>query len=35
MGVKDTADLGVVSIAVIGVFNIIGTISGSFGGEIF
>jgi MFS family permease len=34
MGVKDTADLGAVSIAVIGVFNIIGTITaGALGGR--
>ncbi|NDG45462.1 MAG: MFS transporter, partial [Gammaproteobacteria bacterium] len=34
MGVKDTADLGAVSIAVIGVFNIIGTVSaGALGGR--
>ena len=34
MGVKDTADLGAVAIAVIGVFNIIGTITaGALGGR--
>ena len=34
LGVKDTADLGAVSIAVIGVFNIIGTITaGALGGK--
>ena len=34
MGVKDTADLGAVAIAVIGVFNIIGTITaGALGGK--
>ena len=34
MGVKDTADLGAISIAVIGVFNIIGTITaGALGGR--
>ena len=34
MGVKDTADLGAVAIAVIGVFNIIGTVSaGALGGR--
>ncbi len=34
MGIKDTADLGAVSIAVIGVFNIIGTVSaGALGGR--
>jgi len=34
MGVKDTADLGAVAIAVIGVFNIIGTVTaGALGGR--
>lgn len=34
LGVKDTADLGAISIAVIGVFNIIGTIAaGALGGK--
>ena len=34
LGVKDTADLGAISIAVIGVFNIIGTITaGALGGK--
>ncbi len=34
MGVRDTADLGAVSIAVIGVFNIIGTVTaGALGGR--
>jgi predicted MFS family arabinose efflux permease len=34
MGIKDTADLGAVAIAVIGVFNIIGTITaGALGGK--
>ena len=34
MGVKDTADLGAVAIAVIGVFNIIGTVTaGALGGH--
>jgi len=34
MGVRDTADLGAVSIAVIGIFNIIGTVTaGALGGR--
>ena len=34
MGIKDTADLGAVAIAVIGIFNIIGTVSaGALGGR--